>query len=69
MPSVEWVYANGCTWVTLDPIAQQHIESLWSMNSSSWIESQFFQCPVFIDIDKMLLMCNGLSYSIARRRA
>ncbi|GAN05113.1 hypothetical protein MAM1_0082c04582 [Mucor ambiguus] len=68
MPSVQWVYANGCNWVTLDSVAQQHIENLWSLNSSSWIQSQSFKGPVYIDIDQMLLLCNGTAYSIARRR-
>lgn len=68
MASVQWVYANGCNWVTLDAIAQRHIENLWAKNSSSWIESTSFRGAVYIDIDQMLLLCNGMSYSIARRR-
>lgn len=68
MSAVQWVYANGCNWVTLDAVAQKHIESLWSHNTSSWIQSQSFRCPVYIDIDQMVLMCNGIAYSIARHR-
>ncbi|KAI8641880.1 hypothetical protein BD408DRAFT_417559 [Parasitella parasitica] len=68
MPSVQWVYANGCNWVILDSVAQKHIENLWSLHFSSWIQSQSFKCPVYIDIDQMLLLCNGTAYSIARRR-
>ncbi|KAI7906045.1 uncharacterized protein BX663DRAFT_498590 [Cokeromyces recurvatus] len=68
MAAVQWVYANGCNWITLDSTSQRYIENLWSHNSSSWIQSQSFQCPVYVDIDKMLLMCNGMSYCIARRR-
>ncbi|KAI8988565.1 hypothetical protein BDF20DRAFT_815062 [Mycotypha africana] len=69
MATVQWVYANGCNWVTLDALAQQHIENLWHHNSSSWIQSKSFNRPVYIDIEQMLLLCNGMSYSIARRRA
>ncbi|KAI8069089.1 uncharacterized protein B0P05DRAFT_551534 [Gilbertella persicaria] len=69
MGSIQWVYANGSSWVTLDSLAQSHIESLWSHNSSSWIQSQSFRCPVYVDIGQMMLMCNGTCYSIARRRA
>lgn len=67
--TIQWVYANGSSWVTLDAAAQKHIESLWSHNSSSWIQSQSFYSPVYVDIGQMLLMCNGMSYTIARRRA
>ncbi|KAG2231524.1 hypothetical protein INT48_002918 [Thamnidium elegans] len=68
MTSVQWVYANGSAWVALDTTSQQHIESLWSYNASSWIECQIFHSPVYVDIDQMSLMCNGMSYTIARRR-
>ncbi|OBZ88353.1 hypothetical protein A0J61_03606 [Choanephora cucurbitarum] len=68
MGSVVWVYANGCNWVMLDPVAQNQCESLWSHNSSSWIQSNSFDSPVYIDIGQMVLLCNGVSYSIARRR-
>lgn len=66
MTSVQWVYANGCSWITLDPVAQSQIESLWHQNGANWIQSQSFQCPVYADIGQMVLMCNGLSYTIAR---
>ncbi|GAA5803126.1 hypothetical protein HPULCUR_008601 [Helicostylum pulchrum] len=68
MTSVQWVYANGSAWVALDSTSQQHIESLWSYNASSWIECQIFHSPVYVDIDQMSLICNGMSYTIARRR-
>lgn len=68
MASVQWVYANGSAWVALDAAAQRHIESLWSHNASSWIQSQIFHSPVYVDIGQMSLMCNGMSYTIARRR-
>ncbi|KAI9335580.1 hypothetical protein BD770DRAFT_332438 [Pilaira anomala] len=64
--SIQWVYANGSVWVTLDIDAQHHLESLWSYNSSSWIQSQIFRCPVYVDMDRMSIICNGESYSIAR---
>lgn len=69
MATVQWVYANGSAWVALDAAAQKHIESLWSHNTSSWIQSQLFHSPVYVDIDQMALLCNGMSYTIARRRA
>ncbi|KAG2230839.1 hypothetical protein BDF21DRAFT_432161 [Thamnidium elegans] len=69
MGSVQWVYANGSAWVALDTAAQQHIESLWCHNASSWIQCQLFHSPVYVDIDQMSLICNGMAYTIARRRA
>ena len=69
MASVQWVYANGSSWITLDSAAQRHIESLWSHNASSWIESVTFTSPVYIDMDQMALLCGGVSYTIARRRS
>lgn len=69
MATVQWVYANGCSWVTLDATAQQDIESLWEFNASNWIQSRSFRSPVYVDISQMLLMCDGMSYSIARRRS
>lgn len=69
MTSVQWVYANGSAWVALDASTQQYIESLWTQNTSSWIQSQLFHSPVYIDIDQMSLIYNGMSYTIARRRA
>lgn len=69
MGSVQWVYANGCNWIALDITAQKHIESLWSHNASSWIESRSFPTAVYVDISQMCLLCNGMSYTIARRRS
>jgi hypothetical protein len=66
MAAIQWVYANGCNWVVLDAVAQNHIESLWYQNGSNWIQSKSFQCPVYVDIGQMVLMCNGQSYTIAR---
>lgn len=68
MTTIQWVYANGCTWVTLDSSAQQDIESLWEYNASSWIKSRSFRSAVYVDISQMILMCEGMSYTIARRR-
>jgi hypothetical protein len=68
MVSVQWVYANGSSWVTLDRSAQTQIETLWSRDASNWINSSSFQGPVYVDTSEMLLMCAGLSYAIARRR-
>lgn len=68
MTSIQWVYANGSAWVALDATAQKHIESLWSYNASSWIQCQVFPSPVYVDIDQMSLICNGMSYTIARCR-
>lgn len=66
--AVQWVYATGSAWVTLDRNAQSQIETLWSRDASSWIESSSFRGPVYVDTSEMLLMSAGLSYAIARRR-
>ncbi|GAN09434.1 hypothetical protein MAM1_0267d08961 [Mucor ambiguus] len=65
--AVQWVYANGSTWVTLDLSAQYQIESLWSRDASSWINSDSFRGPVYVDTSEMVLMFGGLSYVICRR--
>ncbi|KAI7890170.1 uncharacterized protein EV154DRAFT_422575 [Mucor mucedo] len=70
MACVQWVYANGSCWVALDRTAQSDIEALWSVNSSHWI-----RCPsvsksaVYVDVEKMVMLCNGYQYTIARRIA
>lgn len=70
MGSVQWVYANGCNWVTLDANSQRYIEALWSKNSSDWISCQTFAASaVYIDMSQMALICNGYAYTIARRRS
>jgi hypothetical protein len=64
--SPQWVYANGCNWVTLDDVTQYHIETLWNQNGSNWIQSKSFHCPVYVDIGQMVLVCNDQAYTIAR---
>jgi hypothetical protein len=66
--AVQWVYANGSYWVTLDRNAQTQIETLWSRDASSWIDSTSFRGPVYVDTSEMVLMYGGLSYVIARRK-
>lgn len=68
MAAIQWVYANGCNWIALDAVAQTHIEGLWLQNGASWIQSKTFGSPIYVDISQMILMCDGMSYSIARRR-
>ncbi|KAI8069088.1 uncharacterized protein B0P05DRAFT_194842 [Gilbertella persicaria] len=67
--TIKWAYANGSNWVILDNQAQDNIERLWASNSSNWINSQMFRKPVYVDIPHMMLLCDGVSYSIARYRA
>jgi hypothetical protein len=67
MGSIQWVYANGSSWITLDPLAQRHIESLWSHNASNWIQTTSFRYPVYVDVSQMCLVMGGYSYAIARR--
>jgi hypothetical protein len=68
--SVQWVYANGCSWIELDRFAQKHIEALWDHNSSAWVSCQAFPTSaVYVDVAQMALFCNGYAYTIARRRS
>ncbi|KAI8891320.1 hypothetical protein K501DRAFT_166692 [Backusella circina FSU 941] len=69
-PRVQWVYANGSSWVSLDPRAQAQLEQLWSINSSYWIQSDNFNFkgPLYADIGQMCIVYNGMTYTIARRR-
>lgn len=66
--AVQWVYANGSSWITLDKYAQSQIETLWSRDASSWIDSPSFRGPVYVDTSEMVLMVDGLQYVIARRK-
>jgi hypothetical protein len=70
MTCIQRVYANGSYWVALDRTAQSDIETLWSINSSYWILCpSVFKNAVYVDVKKMVMLCNGYSYTIARRRA
>lgn len=66
--AIQWVYANGSQWVPLDSKAQNKIEMLWSSNYSTWIDCRAFHTVVYVDLDQMALICNGYSYTIARRK-
>lgn len=71
MTCIQWVYANGSCWIALDKNAQSDIESLWSRNASYWIRCSSLSrtSPVYVDVQQMVLLCDGISYTIARRRA
>jgi hypothetical protein len=66
--AIQWVYATGSSWVTLDQSAQSQIETLWKRDASSWIKSSSFRGAVYVDTSEMILMSDGYSYTIARRR-
>lgn len=68
MSIAQWLYSSGKTWVCLDAKAQQQIEKLWSANQSSWISSEYFNGPIYVDISMMTLHYEGYSYTIARLR-
>ncbi|KAI8973431.1 hypothetical protein BDF20DRAFT_882341 [Mycotypha africana] len=67
--SVDWVYASGSTWVSFDPMAQQMLEHLWRKEyAATWIASQSFRGPVFVDITEMTALYGSYAYTIARRK-
>ncbi|KAI9321454.1 hypothetical protein BX666DRAFT_982446 [Dichotomocladium elegans] len=65
----EWVYNAGSAWAPLDHYTQNAVETLWNRNSATWIQSSptFSGHPVFIDTSRMILICGGYTYTIARR--
>lgn len=65
--AVQWVYANGHLWITLDIQAQRQIEVLWARDGANWISSNSFRSPVYVDTSEMVLMVDGIAYTIARR--
>jgi hypothetical protein len=67
MAAVQWIYANGSTWVSLDIGAQHQIEQLWSNNSSSWIDCRTFPGGAYVDFNVMEIKFNNYGYAIARR--
>lgn len=66
--TVQWVYAAGSAWVTLDSATQNLIESLWKRDVATWINSQTFQGPVYVDTSEMVIHYNDYLYTIARRK-
>ncbi|KAI8637643.1 hypothetical protein BD408DRAFT_424172 [Parasitella parasitica] len=69
MAITKWLYSSGQCWLCLDSTAQMQIEKLWSGNQASWVTSEAFQGPIYVDTSMMTLIYNGYSYSIARLRA
>ncbi|KAG1469714.1 hypothetical protein G6F54_014555 [Rhizopus delemar] len=65
---IQWIYANGSTWGSLDAATQQQIEALWSRHGSSWIPSHSFEGHVYVDTTEMLIMAGGYYFVIARRK-
>ncbi|KAI9254062.1 hypothetical protein BY458DRAFT_521338 [Sporodiniella umbellata] len=63
----QWVYAAGSAWVSFDSATQNVIESLWKRDVATWINSQIFQGPVYVDTTEMVMHYNNYSYTIARR--
>lgn len=69
MSAFQWVYANGSEWVVLDLTTQRHLEALWEINGANWIRSHSFRSPVYADLTMMVLLCDGMQYTIARRNS
>lgn len=67
MAAIQWVYANGSSWVSLDVTAQYQIEQLWSNHSSAWINCRTFPGGAYVDFDVMEIKFNDYGYAIARR--
>ncbi|KAF1803422.1 hypothetical protein V8B55DRAFT_1505412 [Mucor lusitanicus] len=68
MTIVQWLYSSGQSWLCLDTKAQQQIEQLWCGNQASWVTSEAFRGPIYVDTAMMTLIYNGYSYTIARLR-
>lgn len=67
MAEVQWIYANGSSWVSLDILAQQQIEQLWANHNSAWINCRTFPGGAYVDFDTMEIKFNDYVYAIARR--
>lgn len=65
--AVDWVYASGSAWVSFDPATQRLIETLWTRDQATWINSQSFRGPIYVDTSDMVIMYGNYSYTIARR--
>ncbi|KAI9469911.1 MAG: hypothetical protein EXX96DRAFT_491882 [Benjaminiella poitrasii] len=68
MGIVQWLYSSGENWFCLDKIAHEQIEKLWNHNQASWVTSEAFCGPIYVDTSMMTLIYNGYSYTIARFR-
>lgn len=63
----QWIYANGSVWVSLDVMAQEQIELLWTNFNSNWIVCRTFPGGAYVDFNAMEIKCNDYGYAIARR--
>ncbi|KAI9359884.1 hypothetical protein BD770DRAFT_342577 [Pilaira anomala] len=61
-----WVYASGSAWVSFDEATQKLIETLWRSDQATWINSQSFRGPVYVDTSEMVVLYGSYSYTIAR---
>lgn len=67
MANIQWVYANGGSWLQLDQRTQVQSENLWAVNAATGVVySQTFLADVYVNFLKMVLFSNGYEYTIAR---
>jgi hypothetical protein len=63
---VQWYYSNGNRWVLLEKQTQQMLESLWAINSSTFIQSNDFKDIVYVNMTNMCIVHKNSRYTIAR---
>ncbi|KAI8886855.1 hypothetical protein K501DRAFT_243463 [Backusella circina FSU 941] len=63
---VQWYYSNGCSWIPLEKHTQNILESLWAINSSTFIQSDDFKDVVYVNMTNMCIVHKNSSYTIAR---
>ncbi|KAI8378178.1 hypothetical protein EDC96DRAFT_493847 [Choanephora cucurbitarum] len=69
MSRFQWLYSSGQDWTCFDRETQSLIEKLWCNSQASWIDSEAFRGPVYVDTSLMTLTYAGYSYTIARLRS
>jgi hypothetical protein len=64
--AIQWAFLNGSEWCFFDQTSQVLIENMWTHNAANWITCRLFPGAVYLDTSDMMLVHNGISYTIAR---
>ncbi|KAI9469898.1 MAG: hypothetical protein EXX96DRAFT_587890 [Benjaminiella poitrasii] len=66
--AVEWLYANGSSWISFDTACQATIELMWTRGGlSNWMNCQYFEGPIYVDTTDMVILYGSFMYTIVRR--
>lgn len=61
---IKYFYGSNKDWISLSNTANRQIENLYKNKTSSWIASEDFLGPFYIDIINEKLLYDGYSYTL-----